>query len=246
MNKLYIILIVFITFAGLCNSQSKIQLDKERSLYRENKVKTETIVSSDGNKSVTKIDKDGKRVEIKGYYNNAEANIITYKYDNADNMIEESYYGYESGDGYSTYFYYDNKGNIVKTRMVGSDENETRNNYDEYGNMIETEYIEIGLSPGPPYFTEYKNVYENGNLISKENICNLRTESVYLTKYSYDNDKIILEEEFEKNCNDNTLKFQSKKSILYYENGLIKETASESQYKEGVIKSIYTYEFHKN
>lgn len=244
MKKFLFCFLLFILSFSFCSSQSRIQMEKEYSLYKINKVKTEIITSDDGNKTVTKLDKDGKRIEIKGYNGRKEINITSYKYDNKGNMIEESYYGYESGDGYTTYFYYDEQGNVIKSKLVGSDENEIKMKYDEFGNLIETEYIDISSNPGPPYFLEYKNNYENGKLISSENLCTAKTDAVYVTQYSYDSDNVILLEEYEKNCRDNSTKLSSQKKFIYLENGLIKESTYQSEFKEKIQKNIYTYEFY--
>jgi hypothetical protein len=160
-------------------------------------------------------------------------------------MIEESYYGYESGDGVTTSFFYDKSGNIIKKKSVGSDGGEEFYKYDNLGNLIQIQYGRDEPTSDPPYYIEYDNVYENGKLISKENLCNQQTEDIIQTKYIYSGDNVFQIEELEKNCRTNSVKFYSKKSIEYFENGLIKETTFESSYtEEGILKGVYSYEFY--
>ena len=243
MKKVIIILFSIICFSVISYSQSRIQLDNERILFKTNKVNIETVICSDGSKSVTKYDKNGNRVEIKGYYNNVESNITIYKYDEHVNMIEESYYGYESGDGITTTFYYDESGNIFKTKTEGSDNNEAYFKYDDNGNLIKSEVVYFGEAP---VVTEYKNIYESGSLVSKEDLCNNSRESIIKTNYTYIGGRVSTEEEYEKNCKTESTKFYSKKTIEYFDNGLIKETKFESSYTEGIQKTTYKYDFYNN
>ncbi|HEY5535016.1 MAG TPA: hypothetical protein VIL99_08810, partial [Ignavibacteria bacterium] len=192
----------------------------------------------------TKYNKSGNPIEIMYYNDNNKIRLVTSKYDNSGNKSEDSYLGYESGDIWSVYFYYDESGNTIKTKVVGSDDGETYFQYDEQGNLIQTEWVDIGTNQPASYITEYKNIYENGNLLSQETICNSQIEDVVITKYYYNNSKVIKIEEDQKNCKDNSINFYSKKTIKYFDNGLIKETDYESTYTEGILKGVYGYEFY--
>ena len=244
MSKLFQIMIDVLCIASICYSQSKIELDKERALYKDNKVKTEIIECSDGSKNITKYDRNGNPNEITYYDNGKKIRLVTCKYDNNGNKSEDSYLGYESGDMWSVYFYYDESGNIIKTKVIGSDDGETYFKYDEQGNLIQTKWVEIGATQPVSYITEYKNIYENGNLASQETICNSQTENVIITKYYYNNEKVIKVEEDQKNCKDNSINFYSRKAIIYFGNGLVKETTFESSYMEVSNTGVYNYEFY--
>ncbi|HEY5534235.1 MAG TPA: hypothetical protein VIL99_04745, partial [Ignavibacteria bacterium] len=213
-------------------------------LYKNNKVKTEIIDYSDGSKIVTKYNKSGNPIEIMYYNDNNKIRLVTCKYDNSGNKSEDSYLGYESGDMWSVYFYYDGSGSIIKTKVIGSDDGETYFQYDEQGNLIQTKWVEIGTSQPVSYITEYKNIYENGNLASQETICNSQTGNVIITRFYYENNNVIKVEEDQKNCKDNCINFYSRKAIIYFDNGLVKETTFESSYMEVSNTGVYNYEFY--
>lgn len=111
----------------------RIEIDEERALYKNNKVKTLIITGQNGYKRVTEIDRDGKKMKSNDFCNNMEANITNYVYDSFERLMEESYYGYESGDGYSTTYYYDEEGNVESTITGGGDENKTFYRYESHG-----------------------------------------------------------------------------------------------------------------
>ncbi|HEY5535161.1 MAG TPA: hypothetical protein VIL99_09545, partial [Ignavibacteria bacterium] len=194
----------------------------------------------------TKYNKSGNPIEIMYYNDNNKIRLVTSKYDNSGNKSEDSYLGYESGDMWSVYFYYDESGNTIKTKVVGSDDGETYFKYDELGNLIQSEWVDIGTNQSASYITEYKNIYENGNLASQETICNSQTENVIITRFYYENNIVVNVKEDQKNCKDNSINFYSKKTIKYFDNGLVQETTFESSYSDGLINGVNNYEFYSN
>jgi len=143
-------------------------------------------------------------------------------------LSEESYYGYESGDGYRTTYYYDKEGNVESTIIKGSDDNKTFNRYDNHGNVTYIEIIDITLNPLPPYIIEYDNSYENEILNSTLELCNFNIETAVLTNYTYNLNQLSSVEKFDKRCNDGTLKFSSRNTYSYFPNLLIKQISYES------------------
>ena len=131
---------------------SKIEIDKERALYKNNKVKSVIITGSNGYKNITDIDKEGKKIKSNDFYDNQEANITNYKYDSYGNLTEESYYGYESGDGSTSTFEYDEFGNVKSILTEGIDDHKSSFRYDNYGNVTLIEINDIGLNPQPPLY----------------------------------------------------------------------------------------------
>jgi len=160
-------------------------------------------------------------------------------------LSEESYYGYESGDGYRTTYYYDKEGNVESTIIKGSDDNKTFNRYDNHGNVTYIEIIDITLNPLPPYIIEYDNSYENEILNSTLELCNFNIETAVLTNYTYNLNQLSSVEKFDKRCNDGTLKFSSRNTYSYFPNLLIKQISYESSYNVGIEVSEYSYEYYK-
>ena len=243
MKNLYLAMLIF-CFVSSSYSQSKIELDKQSLLYKTNKVKIQTIDYGSGRKNVTKYNQNGKPTESHDYYNNIEANITTYKYDKKGRMTEESYYGYESGDGNLSKYYYDENENVAKIVSSGSDESEVEYSYDIHGNIIETEYHDIALEPGPPLFQHYLHTYEADKLTFTDEECTLRREEIFQTKYTYEESNVIMIEVFYKKCSTGEIILNSKQTFEYFENGLIKESIVEGIYNEAPQKNIYSYEFY--
>lgn len=253
MKKVYLVLILLIvTVVQISFSQSRKDIEKEREPYKNNKVKTEIINYESGSKSITKFDVEGKRTETLGYYNNQESNIVKYSYDSKGNMIEEAYLGYESGDHVITLFYYDEIGNVVRTKDGGllpeyehtADKYEF--SYDEQGKLSDTKYLFYNGSGYDTKVSNYQNIYENGNLISQEPKCSQDEESVELTYYFYDKYNVTTEVIYSKNCKSGNLKQSSKKIFSYYNDGLLKEVINEASYLEGNWKALYSYEYYRN
>lgn len=241
-----IFLLLMIAFQSTSYSQmSKKDINEERVLYKNNKVKSVIIIGQNGFKSVTEIDREGKKVKSNDFYNNKEANINNYVYDSFGRLIEESYYGYESGDGFSTIYYYDEEGNVSSTITEGSDANKHVFKYDINGVVIYTEIIDVGIENSPPYIIEYENSYEGGKISSSLQLCNFKIESADYTKYQYNENLLSSIEKFDKNCNEGTLKFYSRDSYSYYPNLLIKQISSESIYNDRIEVSAYSYEYFK-
>lgn len=242
MIKLYLVVII-IFFVSVSYSQSKIEIEKQSLLYKTNNVKIQTIDFGNGKKIVIKYNKNGKPSESHDYYDNIEVNITNYKYDKKFRLIEKSYFGYESGDGILEKYYYDDIGNVVKIISSGSDDSETNFFYDIHGNEIR---IEIHW-PDPetaPYSATTINTYEDNKLISSEQECTHRTNEVNQSKFTYNEDKLILIEDFWKYCQTNKIEFHTKESFEYFENGLIKESIKEGKYNETPEKKVYSYEFY--
>lgn len=223
------------------NIKSKIQIEKERDLYKLNRVKEITVDGVGGLAEITKIGKDGKIIESNGFYKNVESSLVKYKYEKNGNLEMESYYGYESGDLVSTKYYYDEIGNVVGDEEVwGIDEPKGSENqyfYDENGNI--NRMIKYGTE------INYDNQYEGVNLISTSETCNENDSIVSVTKYSYDDEnRITQENSFYVICKTNELAPVGYTKYLYFENGLIKRIEKENKYSDGFIFLNYTYKFY--
>ncbi|MBX7047328.1 MAG: hypothetical protein K1X86_15975 [Ignavibacteria bacterium] len=242
MSKLFLFLIV-LGFAYKGYSQSKIERDKQSSLYRVNKVRLQTIDYNNGRKNITKYNMDGKPTEMHDYYSGIESNITNYKYDKKGRLTEESYYGYESGDGVLRKYYYDKDDNVAKIISEGSDDTEVNLFYDSHGN--ESGFEEHYQDPGSaPYFASIINTYELDKLIMSEQECNIRTNEVNRTIYTYNRENVILIEQYWKYCQTDKIEFHTKQSFEYFDSGLMKESIQEDiSYSELEIK-IYSYEFY--
>jgi len=227
------------------SQMSRIEIDEERALYKNNKVKTLIITGQNGYKRVTEIDRDGKKMKSNDFYNNMEANITNYEYDLNGNLTEESYYGYESGDGFSFKYSYDEEGNVSSILTEGGDENNTIFSYDNSGSVTIIEITDIGLNPQPPFIKEFENIYTDERISTITHICNSNIETADYTQYTYDNDLLFSVENFEKNCIDGTLKFTSRESYTYFPNMLMKQTSYESGYSEGIEITKYDYEYYR-
>lgn len=244
MKNLLCLSLIFICFTSLSYPQSKIQIEKERTLYRVTKVKIQTIEYGNGRKELTKYNKNGAPTESHDYYDNVESNIKTYKYDKKGKLTEESYFGYESGDGVLNKYYYDQNDDIIKIVSSGSDDSEVEYSYDIHGNIIEALYKDIAFEPGPPLFFHYINTYEADKLTFTDEECTMRRGEISQTKYTYEGSNVILIEEFYKNCSTGEIILDSKQSFEYFENGLIKESIKEGRYNEVPEKKIYIYEYY--
>lgn len=238
------IITILLNFILLQNSYcqlSKIEIDKERTLYKNNKVKSVIITGNKGFKNITEIDREGKKIKSNDYYNNQEANITNYEYDLNGNLTEESYYGYESGDGISHKYYYDENGNLIgdEEEWGGDESNGPENQYyyDVSGNVYRM--IKYGRE------ISYDNIYEDGKLISASEICKEDDSMVYVIKYTYESDLLNSIEKYEKNCNDGTLKFSSRETYTYFPNMLVKQTSSEYDYDKSVEIKKYDYEYFR-
>jgi hypothetical protein len=242
MKNLFIFILLYILFSGTLFPQSKIQIEKQRSIYAKNNVKKEIITGSDENISVSKYDKKGNVIETVNFTGKIKNNITTYTYYTDGTLKKQSYFGYQSGDGFEVFYFYDETGNVEKTKTIGSDDNETYYKYDAEGNITESKFTEPGNTES--YVTRYVNLYENGRLISCENECTTGTESVTLTKYFYEGDMLNKEESYEKNCKSGSLNLNSVYKLTYFENGLIKETSFDSYGSFTFVSNTYKYEFY--
>ncbi len=244
MNKLIILIVSFCTLAVFSSelaAQSRNDLDKKYAIYKKNKVKTETIEYSDGSKTISQFDKKGRPTEVKNYNNGVESYITTYNYDKKGYLSEEAYFGYESGDGVTTQFFYDANGQMIKSIASGSMEDITEYVNDEFGNAVTIKYVSTydKTSAGQ---IEYKNTYANGLLSTIEAICKEGDDITMFSRYTYDGENLIMNEEFDKDCKTGELKFSFKKIFEYSEDGLITKTAFTSTYTDGVKTGIYKYE----
>jgi len=243
---LIFVLIIFIGFQNSSYSQmSRKEIDEERTLYKNNNVKTVIILSSNGYRNVTEIDREGKKIKSNDFYNNQEVNITNYEYDLNGNLIEESYYGYESGDGSTSIYEYDEIGNVKSILTVGGDENKTIFRYDSSGSVTIIEIYDIGLNPQPPFIKEFENIYTDERISTITGICNSNIETADYTQYTYDKDLLISVEKFDKSCKDGTLKFSSREIYTYFPNMLVKQTSYESDYSEGIEITKYDYEYYR-
>lgn len=220
---------------------SKKEIDKERALYKNNKVKSVITTGNKGFKNITEIDSEGKKIKSNDFYDNEESNVTNYKYDSYGNLIERSYYGYFSGDGISHKYYYDENGNLIGDEEVwGIDESNGPDNsyyYDVSGNVYRM--IKDGSE------INYNNIYEEDKLISASEICKDDDSMVYVKKFTYDNDLLFSVENFEKNCIDGTLKFSSREIYTYFPNMLVKQTSYESNFSDGIEITKYDYEYYR-
>jgi len=239
MKNLLILSLIFLFFTPV-HSQSKIQIEKERALYRDNKVKIQTIDYPEGRKEVTKFNKNGAPIESHDYYDSEEVNATNYIYDKKGFLIEQTHYGYYSGDGDKTNYYYNEQGDITKTKTVFFEDNETFYEYGGHGNLVKTKSIYTVSPDEPSIITEYNNISKDEKLIFKEIVCGTHTEDVKQFKFNYEGSTLVLIEEFTKNCFSGTLMFTNKTTIVYFPNGLTKEVIQ----NQNSDKDIYTYEFY--
>ena len=264
-NQILFLILCF----NLSFSQSNKDLSKEREPYKTNKVKTESVTYSTGYKKITKFDSEGKKIEILGYHDNSPANITSFTYDVNGNLLEEAYYGYQSGDFVTATYFYDNSGNVIQIKTEGGDASNIKYEYDPEGNMITEQFYDAGTNVSTyPLFTKkysYQSgrlekvthidnleggayydelyIYENGKLFKKESTCNYGSESLEI--YSYDEAGNIAEiSNFEKVCG---VSYSSNsftgKSIFYYNNNsmLIKIV---NRQKDSEETADYSYEYY--
>lgn len=244
MNKIFLILVSFICLSLFisvqCFSQPRSDLDKKYSIYKMNKIKTETINYNDGSSTVTRFDKKGRPTEVKSYNSGVESYIVTYEYDKKGYLREESYFGFESGDGVTTKFYYDGSGQIIKSESTGSMEDITEYVNDEYGNALTIKYVSTDEKTSAGLL-EYKNTYANGKLASIEAVCKEGDDITMYSRYTYDGENLIVNEEFDKDCKTGELKFSFKKIFEYDANGLLTKTDFTSTYTDGIKTGVYSY-----
>lgn len=224
-----------------CFSQPRSDLDKKYSVYKKNKIKTETINYSDGSSTVTKLDKKGRPTEVKSYNNGVESYIVTYEYNKKGYLSGETYFGFESGDGVSTKFYYDDAGQMLKSESTGSMDDVTEYVNDEYGNAVTIKYVTTDNKTSAGLL-EYKNTYANGLLTSIEAVCKEADDITMYSRYTYDGENLIVNEEFDKDCKTGELKFSFKKIFEYGTDGLLTKTNFTSTYTDGVKTGVYSYE----
>jgi len=239
-------LILFIGFQNSSYSQmSKKEIEKERALYKSNNIKKVNEFGGKGYYEVTEVDREGRKIKSNGFYNDQEVNITIYEYDLNGRLYEESYYGYESGDGLSFKYSYDDEGNVKSILSEGVEESNIIFKYDEFGNVISKEIEDIGLYPQPSYIIEFENTYEDGILISISQKCNSTIELAEFTEYDYNEGLLNSKVEYYKNCYDRILKFSSKSTYTYYPNKLIEQVSLESTYNESIQVSNFRYEYYK-
>ncbi len=244
MNKKFILIVTFCILAGCSTelaAQSRSDFDKKYAMYKKNKVKTETIEYSDGSKTISQYDKKGRPTEVKNYNNGVESYITTYKYDKKGYLSEEAYFGYESGDGVTTQFFYDANGQMIKSIASGSMEEITEYENDEYGNAKKIIYYSKDKTGADANQLDYKMTYNSNLLTSIESLCKTGDENSFFTRYTYEGENLIENEEFDKDCKTGELKFFSKKTYEYDDNGLILKTTFTSTFTEGVKSGAYSY-----
>ena len=138
-----------------------------------------------------KKDSNGRILEEEGYWEGRPASISTFKYDNQGNLIQDTYYGYESGDGFlNNYKYndkgwmsevipegegpfyrmkyeYDKEGNKITEISQGDGSGNSKYKYDDRGNVIEWIYGE-SVTDNQGNVTTYKYEFDpKGNWIKK-------------------------------------------------------------------------------
>jgi len=232
-----LLILTQICFSQNANVYSKNQIEKQRSIYKINKVKTEIIYSDKNSKEVTSYDKEGKPIESVYFYDNNISGGVLYTYDMNGNLIEDVYGGAESGDVMTNRYYYDESGNVIASEyLMGLEESGYKINYkyDDFGNLILKG--DIGI----------QNIYEKGNLISSVEECIPNSTRPEFKKFTYDIiNNLILYEVFNKNCTGDSTFFLSKNRYEYFENGLKSKETFESSYTEGMEVLNYEYQYFK-
>ena len=140
-----------------------------------------------------KKDSNGRILEEEGYWEGRPASMVSYKYDTKGNLIQDTYYGYESGDGFlNNYKYndkgwvtevitdgepsspprqyeYDKEGNKITEIYHGYESGKSKYKYDERGNIVEHEWISGDATlNNQGEVTTYKYEFDSkGNWISK-------------------------------------------------------------------------------
>lgn len=223
-------------------SQSPADLQRQYNLYKSNKVKTETIQFNDGSKTVNTYDKEGRKTEESYYFDGKQANVTSFKYDSKGLLSEEKYFGYESGDGYTSQFYYDAAGNMIKSISTGSLEDISEFTNDAQGNPVKISYFSPTDSKTPMDFIEYKNTYENGLLSSIECVCKPGDETTFGSRYTYSGENMTLYEEYNKDCKSGKITVSAKKTYEYFDNGLIKTTKYSDSNLNETKTGTYSYE----
>ncbi|CAN5381988.1 hypothetical protein BH10BAC5_BH10BAC5_25430 [soil metagenome] len=181
------------------------------------------------------FDTYGRPLVDKDYYD-GEWRDNKYAYDESGKLIQVSYMGQGSGDGYTLDFYHDGQGNIAVAKNTDA-RTETYFTYDEHGNYTKVYEVDLSENPDPPFSIEYINKYENGLLVSKK-------EGEVITTFTYEGINLVMTEENSTDDKTGTVKTNSKLITNYFENGLVKEEIYESQFSEGIIKKSYAYEFY--
>ena len=173
---------------------SRFEIAKSRALKKNNNVKTITITGNDGYTAVTQVDTEGKNIYYIVYKNGVEEFRKNSKYDAFGRLIE-----IDNNDGNKEYYEYDDEGNVKSISHINAKGLSTFDQffkYDENGHIIHELRDQKVISP---YVIESVNEYNEGKIISSQGICGSR-DSVYLKKYSYENNLLSTIETFKKCC----------------------------------------------
>lgn len=111
--------ILILVLSIQCNfSQSRKDIEKERELSKNNKVKTKICTIENG-KEITSFDINGKTVKKESYEKNGVKSVeVKFIYDENDNLVREEYL-YQSGEKSSTKYEYDGSGNKISAKSAG-------------------------------------------------------------------------------------------------------------------------------
>jgi len=201
--------------------KSKIEIDAQRELFKINKVKEIKIIDNNST-YITKIDRNGKFLETNIFSENIEVSKLEYKYDNYENLIEETYFGLISGDYAKTIYVYDKNGNIIEVHeQWGYEEDNNQNiilakyEYNEFGNLIRV----LDSEGNEKFFIEY---LDNLKSVSYEKCRDEFINKVNVKKFIYNSDGLLIKEDiFLKDCKsgeeflDNTIKYMyNNKNLL--------------------------------
>jgi len=248
----YLLLTLIFLFVFSCTICSVAQ--PKDSLYRLNNVQT-VVYQSEYARIVTAINRNGL-VEQEVTHSPNDSSIRIPKYDNSGLRISDSIYYFLSKKFANYSSKYDENNKYLGSAIITNDGNEngeisiteTKVLYDSLGNIYgsvtyRNNYMDTVVS----YF-KYIDHYENGYLVYKECECN--PKSVYYPimtdiKFYYNDNLITKREQYSKNCIENYSNLYSTETLIYYENGLLKESITKYELDVPVSTVRYEYSFYK-
>lgn len=236
-SKFTKILLLFIFLTGIPEvnySQSHKDIEKERELFKNNKVKSRISLNQD---EIIEYDSEG-RINTLTTINDDNKVQWKYYYDKLGKLIKKVNLNQHT----STIYKYDSKENIIEER---NQEEYTIYKYDDNNNIIES-IINYEDEEGGIITVNYK--YEQDLIVEKKSSCDMGFE--YIESFTYDsNGNLISKTLSEQHCDMNDLVLIESTSYDYYENGLLSKIITTQYFPNAPISSSnyeinYTYEFY--
>jgi hypothetical protein len=234
--ELFLVLLLIVGSANTSFTQSRNDVEKDWSLFKNNKVKAKICTNENG-KDITYFDIDGKPLKKESFDNSGfKIADLIFVYDKNTQLTREDNF-FKSGEKSTTNYDYDVNGNIISIKSDGFTEDI---NYDTDNKISEITFTEI--EEGGAYYTA-KYYYVEGVVSKIEYSCDDGYEITEEYKY-YDNgnmDKVLY---YEKQCdakNQNLFK-----TVQYYytsKNNLLIKT--ETILNNNKFIENYNYEYYE-